>query len=457
MGPGWDANNPDEVALWNQARARDHEEGDAVDALGGSGQDAGDLKGHSAEGPGAAEVEGESPAAVAESGHDSDDEMGADTSSSQAAHPAEADPHPAETSDAREAQETTPPQQRWAPVPQNSPATPLQARGEQSSSPTPANALRAVLDTSGTSHETPSPESHHSTPPAPGAGDGPRYARTEGTSTPGGPGNRALTSVPSADSAPPADEAAEEAVSAESPDFPRASIEREAGGGGESGEGPGADEDLHEEVQVTEQVVEDAEATNRRKRSDAPDLSSPEDDVDSVNGEPASKRRKDDKDDDCYDDSASTAANRPIPQLDGAGYADNEKDSPRTAMGKATNAINTIDGKKEERLESGDQISGLFKQTSPYNKKQVPVSCILSKGPTGRKNQVKLDPAKDMPYMRTSKDLCYPDTVLKPSESRLDQQGEGKGTWKEMMQEYESMWDEEEEEPKDGGSDAAEH
>ena len=126
-------------------------------------------------------------------------------------------------------------------------------------------------------------------------------------------------------------------------------------------------------------------------------------------------------------------------------------------MSKATNAIKTIDGKKEERLESSDQISGLFKQTSSNNKKHAPVSGVPSKGPTGRKSKVKLDPAKDMPYMRTSKDLYDPDTVLKPSESRLDQQGEGKGTWKEMMQEYESMWDEEEEEPKEGGSDAVEH
>ena len=166
------------------------------------------------------------------------------------------------------------------------------------------------------------------TPPgAPGAGDGSRYT---GTETSGSPGHRARpASVDRTQSypAPPAQGAAHEAEDAQSPDFPRASVEREAPGPAEE---PQVREEVQESVEQTEQANNGAEATEdsngkaRRKRSGAPSPSPDEDDVDSVKDEPPKKRRKDDKDDGRNDAAGSTTANLPVPQFDGPGDSEDE-------------------------------------------------------------------------------------------------------------------------------------
>ena len=169
------------------------------------------------------------------------------------------DPQPTEArasqpEDTHGGDEFTPPRQRWAPVPQNTPEAPSQTGGVDSSSPTHTSAPRAVLEDSGTSPETPSPQSYTSTPPAPGAGDGPRYESGRNSGSPVGrrspdPVHPSPIGTPSASTDPASDEASDAARVAQNPDFPRASVESENVAVSEETE---AREDGGEEIRDTE-------------------------------------------------------------------------------------------------------------------------------------------------------------------------------------------------------------
>lgn len=329
-----------------------------------SSQNAGNVQGPSVHATGAAEEREETPAAAEESGSRDEEEVGSNTSlydsseddddsigqqeygastglgdygtrrdlddvnatnqertsSSQAAQPAEA--NPAQTGDAQGPQETTPPQERWAPVPQNTPEAPSQIGGAESSSPTPARPPRAIIDDSGTSPGTPSPGSDTSTPPAPGAGDGPRHQSRRDSGSPLSPGSRAQADTARDNSAPagpppPAQETLSGSEDAQHPDVPRASVERDTAAAVEEVQ---AQPGVSEEAGDTEEnngtgTTGDFNGNARRKRSGAPEPSSSEDEGNGVDGEPPKKRRKDDKDDDRNGDWASTAVDRAIPQF----------------------------------------------------------------------------------------------------------------------------------------------